>query len=294
MNRLIYYFKLARIEHGLIVGFVPVATYLITYKTFNFLIVLILYLTTLLAEIFLFVTNDIFNIPEDRINRPNAPLVQGIISIKNAWIYSITSIIIAFILLTYSILQNLIQISALVVYIFAILLGFLYNIHLKKILIVNNFILSLVTSLSFIYGMFTHGFNLDIIVLLYFIMSFLATFGREICKGIIDIKGDLIANIKTIANTFGVEKAVKLVKYFTISAILVALIIIVYELLFFTIENVILILGISIVITLTVNTLRKLVKFGIDYVERFRKNILGIMSIAIITLFVYASSSFFF
>ncbi len=201
------YFKLARIEHGILAGLVVVASYLLNGGK-SLLAALLLFASTLFSEVFLFVTNDIYNIEEDRVNRPNAPLVSGRIGVKEARIFAILSFIIAVITAFYGVLTHVLSSPCLLVLLTALIIGFSYNARLKRVLLVNNLIVAFVTSLTFLYGMAsvprpTHFW----LTLILFLTSFLASFGREVVKTIADVEGDRRAGIRTISIVLGVKCA---------------------------------------------------------------------------------------
>ncbi len=219
MSKLRSLLRLTRIEHGLFVGLVPVSTYVITAEKLNILTIIILYLSSLLAEIYLFTLNDLYNLSEDRINRPDAPLVRGDVSITEAKIITTLSLAAGISMTLISYIYGLLNSLSLAVYISAIVLGTLYNIRLKRVCLVGNAITSLTTSLSFLYGMY----RISIIPLMLFIISFVACIGREVIKTIIDIEGDKLAGLSTLPIKYGIDISRK----FAISSELIASILLV-------------------------------------------------------------------
>ncbi|NPA69586.1 MAG: UbiA family prenyltransferase [Crenarchaeota archaeon] len=201
MRKLRSFIKLTRIEHGLFVGLVPLSTYVLTSSHINILTLLVLYFTALLAEIYLFTLNDLCNIAEDRINRPEAPLVKGEITIFEAKLITFISLIAGLIIIALAYIYNILNTISLIVYIVAIILGTLYNIRLKRVCLIGNILTSLTTSLSFLYGME----RLSMIPLLLFATSFIACLGREVIKTIIDIEGDRVAGLSTLPIKYGID-----------------------------------------------------------------------------------------
>ncbi len=210
--------KLSRIEHGLVVGLVPVSTYLVTSQSFNLIIAVLLYLSALSAEIYLFTQNDIFNIEEDKVNRPHAPLVTGLVTLREAWILSISSLAAGIALATACVILSRNLIPSLCIYIAAILTGTLYNTVLKRTFILGNIATSLTTSLSFLYGISLDPLNVGIPLLL-FVTSLIASLGREFIKTAIDVEGDRAAGYRTIAVVLGAERTLEIARRIGLAAI---------------------------------------------------------------------------
>jgi len=280
VKKLRAFIELTRIEHGVVVGLVPVATYLLTSNTVNYITIIILYLTSLLAEIYLFTLNDICNIPEDRINRPNAPLIRGDFSIKSAYIVAIISLISGLTISIISTIEGLLNLTSLTVYIIALALGTAYNIKLKRVCLVGNFITSLTTSLSFIYGMY----RISIIPISLFIISLIACIGREVAKSIIDIEGDRVAGLNTLPIKYGIEISRKVVKS-TEMAASIMLLVLTTMLIFYYMSKILtyipLIFACIVVSLLTIYTTSKY-----DDFRKIRKLLLLYMSMLIIAYFL--------
>lgn len=278
--------KLARIEHGILAGLIVVATYIICGGR-DPMGALALFLSTLLAEVFLFVTNDIHNIEEDRINRPDAPLVRGDVSLGTAWIISMVS-------LTLSVLINIIGILflglnpwSILILIVALSVGYSYNYYVKRVLLMNNVFVSITSSLTFLYGLYSVNTTpLYMLPYALFITSTLATMGRELVKGALDIKGDAAVGIKTVANTYGVGKAIRMAVAFTSLAIAFSPLLMIYS--FALHFSYILMAGVLLTDLLFIYFNMMIIKGGSDYLERFRKGALMAMSITIITYLVTA------
>ncbi|WP_243678894.1 UbiA family prenyltransferase [Vulcanisaeta distributa] len=178
------FIRLSRIEHGILTSLIVIASYVIAGGRSAIAMVL-LFLSSLLTEIFLFATNDIYNIEEDRINRPDAPpLVRGEASISEAWVLSLLSVVIAILLNVLGIAMGYLVAWSIVILIMAIALGFSYNYRLKRVIIVNNVFVAITSSLTFLYGLYAVSSTIPTLNLPYllFIVSFLATMGRELVK----------------------------------------------------------------------------------------------------------------
>ncbi|MCC6012760.1 MAG: UbiA family prenyltransferase [Candidatus Verstraetearchaeota archaeon] len=166
---------------------------------------------------FSMVLNDIMDIEIDRINEPNRPLPSGRISINNAKIYSIILAIIGISLTFYfSIYAIIIAFSSLIV-------SILYNTKAKKTGLLGNIMVAYCVAIPFLFGAIITSNSINMKILTFFMLAFLSTIGREIIKGIADIKGDKIKNIRTLALVYGVKKAAIIASLFYLSAIILSL-----------------------------------------------------------------------
>ncbi len=144
--------------------------------------------------------NDYYDYEIDKINKPERPIPSGRISRRNALLYSIILIIIAIIL------GYIISIEAGTVVVICLFLEFIYARNLKEICFVGNFIVSLLTGLTFVFGgIINQDIRIGIILGLF---AFLMTLSREIIKDCEDIEGDLKENARTFPIVFGVKNAI--------------------------------------------------------------------------------------
>ena len=162
------------------------------------------------------VLNDVFDIEIDRINAPNRPLPSGLINVTTATVFSI------FLFLMGMFTALLLSKLNLIVVIIFWLLGALYNWRLKKTGFLGNIIVSLSVAIPFFYGALAIGRGMDILVLLFSSMAFLTNLGREIIKGIMDVKGDLKGGVMTIAVKYGPSTAYSLSAFLILIAVLIS------------------------------------------------------------------------
>jgi len=275
--------RLSRLEHGLLAGFIVVASYVVGGGR-DPLGALLLYLSTLLAEVFLFVSNDMRNIEEDKINRPNAPLVTGEVSLSTARSLAYSSLVLSLALALIGVILGSINYRCLPILLIALTLGYTYNAILKRLLIINNITVALVSSLTFIYGLYASGNVLTPLPHLFFIASLLSTMGRELVKGIIDVKGDSAVGVRTVANTMGVSYAIKLAVVFTLASVASSIPIVLLTLG----DGFIVTIGVLVTDSLLVLLSLRLLTRGEAYAEAFRANSLGSMAIAIVSYLVYS------
>ncbi|MCC6021048.1 MAG: UbiA family prenyltransferase [Thermoproteaceae archaeon] len=206
--------RLTRGEHGVLAALASSSSYVIAGGRDALAIALVV-ASTFLAEACLFAHNDLCNLAEDRINRPGAPLVTGAISIRAARVVAYSS-------LAAGALASLLLGLALgpappLVYAAAVALGILYNSRLKRIPVAGSLAVSIITSMTYIYGMACAG-ALAPALLLLFASSLLAALGREFVKAALDYEGDLRAGVRTIAAVIGPRRSVLLGAALTLSS----------------------------------------------------------------------------
>jgi geranylgeranylglycerol-phosphate geranylgeranyltransferase len=83
----------------------------------------------------------------------------------------------------------------------------------------GNFLVSTCVAIPFIYGSILALSQVTSSVLLFAIMAFLSNTGREITKGIVDVKGDKAEGIKTLAVRYGERNAAVVAAVFYVSAV---------------------------------------------------------------------------
>jgi geranylgeranylglycerol-phosphate geranylgeranyltransferase len=83
----------------------------------------------------------------------------------------------------------------------------------------GNFLVSACVAAPFIYGSITVMNQIQLNVLLFASMAFLSNTGREITKGIVDVKGDKAQGMKTLAVRYGERNAAAVALLFYVSAV---------------------------------------------------------------------------
>lgn len=209
------YWALIRGEHGVLTAISSVASYLLAGGR-SALYAGLIGGSAFLAEAALFAHNDLANQAEDRVNRPNAPLVTGEVSQRAAKVLVVSSAMAGLAM------ASALSAPALLIYIAALALGFFYNIKGKRVPLLGNLIVAFLTSMVYLYGM-EAAYSQNIYLLLLFIASFLANIGREFVKSAIDYHGDRAVGIRTVAAILGPGRAASLGAYFTLASASVGL-----------------------------------------------------------------------
>jgi geranylgeranylglycerol-phosphate geranylgeranyltransferase len=183
------------------------------YQPFQILIaVLVVFLVSGAGN----VTNDYYDYEIDRINKPNRVLPAGKMKRRNAAIYAATLYILAIILTLFFLNHYMI----LLVFLNTIITLF-YAWKIKRTPF-GHFVVSWLTSSAFLFGaLFV---NLNATILFLFSMSYLATLGREITKGIEDMEGDKKAGAKTLSIVTGRLFAAWVAIFFIIFSIIISFI----------------------------------------------------------------------
>jgi geranylgeranylglycerol-phosphate geranylgeranyltransferase len=152
------------------------------------------------------VINDIFDLEVDRINKPSRPLPRGALTVKQAWIYTVllwgAGILLAFLISLASGILALIFSGV----------GLLYAAKVKVLGILGNFVVAFSFAFGYLYGSLITSLErgfwwIPTMTWLFFITAFMVLQGREIIKGMEDIEGDKLRDVKTIARVYGLKRA---------------------------------------------------------------------------------------
>lgn len=166
------------------------------------------------------IINDIIDFEIDKINKPERVLPKGLISIPFAKGLYI------FLILLSLILAAIISLDILIVLIGLNLLLLIYSTHLKKIILLSNFIVAFATTLPFILGgIVVNNFEAGLIPAGF---AFFTNFIREIIKDIEDIKGDSSKGIQSFPQVGGIKKSI----YFVMGLIVLIIILDTFPFLF--------------------------------------------------------------
>jgi len=145
--------------------------------------------------------NDHYDREIDAINEPQRPIPSGAVKPHEALAFAfvLTAISFAASLLT-SILCFIIAMIAWVVFVTYTTVG-------KRTGLPGNFLVSICVAIPFIYGSAVAADGVQLNVMLFALIAFLSNTGREITKGIVDVKGDEARNVMTLAVRFGEKNA---------------------------------------------------------------------------------------
>lgn len=145
--------------------------------------------------------NDYYDRKIDAVNEPKRPIPSGDVSVGEALVFVLVFSVTGFV---FSYLTSFVCLVAAVI---AWLILIAYVTIGKRTGLPGNFLVSATVSIPFIYGSLTITGLVELNVLLFALMAFLSNTGREVTKGIVDVKGDSVEGIKTLAVRYGEKKA---------------------------------------------------------------------------------------
>lgn len=160
--------------------------------------------------------NDYYDLEIDLINEPSRPIPSGLIEPGEA-------LTCGFLCASLSIVASImINAQALAIAILATILMVYYNVKGKKTGLPGSFVVSACVALPFIFGGYAAG-NMREILWIFALMAFFANVGREVVKGIADVKGDGLKRVKTPAVLLGPRKASLMATSFFVTAVTLSL-----------------------------------------------------------------------
>jgi geranylgeranylglycerol-phosphate geranylgeranyltransferase len=159
------------------------------------------------------VINDYYDRKIDAINEPQRPIPSGTIKPSEALAFVGVLSVMGFIFAGFvSVLCFVVAAASLAITATYITVG-------KRSGLPGNFLVSICVAIPFIYGSITAIGTVGLNVILFASMAFLSNTGREITKGIVDVKGDSAEGIKTLAVRFGEKNAAIVAVAFYIFAV---------------------------------------------------------------------------
>jgi geranylgeranylglycerol-phosphate geranylgeranyltransferase len=145
--------------------------------------------------------NDYYDRDIDAINEPNRPIPSGLVKPNEAIVLALVLTGIGFVSAYFTSVTNLtVAIIAWAVFVTYTTVG-------KQSGLPGNFLVSVCVGIPLIYGNYVVTNTIALNILIFTMMIFLSVTGREITKGIVDVKGDKTRNIKTLAVLFGEKTA---------------------------------------------------------------------------------------
>jgi len=202
------YLKLARSFNAVLTGISPVMG-AIAMQQYNILSLLILFLIGFLGHTFGFVFNDIIDYKIDKSSKEisDRPLISGSISLKNAWIFALACIILAFVIAV-SVAYTSSNYFPLIILALSALCIILYDLISKKFPFMDMLV-ALGIFFFILYGASTQVQQFsDITLLAWFICilgSIQVLFMQIVAGGLKDIENDYQSGAKTAAVALGVR-----------------------------------------------------------------------------------------
>jgi len=156
--------------------------------------------------------NDYYDRQIDAVNEPNRPIPSGAVSPKEVLYFAIVLSIIGFIAAFGT------NVPCLIVAAIAWIVSITYVTKGKRTGLPGNFLVSTCVAIPFIYGGFVVE-KLELPIAMFAAIVFLSNTGREITKGILDVRGDTYRNVRTIAVLYGEKDAAFASSIFFVSAV---------------------------------------------------------------------------
>jgi geranylgeranylglycerol-phosphate geranylgeranyltransferase len=213
MGKLNGFMRLIRPLNCLMMGFAVIVGASLVFSLTPTINLLLGFVTSFTLTAASMVINDYFDREIDAINEPHRPIPQGEITPKEALIFALILSIIGF---AASLLTN--PPNTPIIATIAYIISITYITKGKGTGLPGNFLVSASVVIPFIYGGFTVG-NVETSIFLFAAIAFLSNTGREITKGIVDVKGDKSHKIKTIAVSYGEKTAAATATIFYLLAV---------------------------------------------------------------------------
>ncbi len=164
------------------------------------------------------IVNDYYDREIDAINEPSRPIPSGAVKPKEALIFASILTMLGFASAFLTCTATAIQCftAALIFW----LISTIYVTVGKRTGLLGNFLVSACVSAPFIYGSVALVGSVELKIWIFVSMVFLSNTGREITKGIVDVKGDKARNVKTLAVRYGESKAAAAAAAFYLFAVM--------------------------------------------------------------------------
>lgn len=204
MNKIYSYIKLVRPLNCLITAAVVFVGGIISSenKTFNETLILASITAAFIAASGN-VINDYFDIEIDKIAHRERPMVKGEIKPSEALRFYFVLIIIGFVI------SFFLHLNLLIITFLSAAILFLYSYFIKKILLIGNIVVALLTAIAFIFGGL--AVNNPKAAIIPAIFAFMINLIRELVKDIQDIEGDKLNNTITFPVKFGIRNTSHLI-----------------------------------------------------------------------------------
>ena len=159
------------------------------------------------------VINDYYDRKIDAVNEPQRPIPSGTIKPNEALAF------VGLLSATGFVFAGLVSSLCFVVAMASLAITATYITVGKRSGLPGNFLVSACVAIPFIYGSITAIGTIGLNVVLFASMAFLSNTGREITKGIVDVKGDRLEKVKTMAVRYGEKTAAVSAVIFYVSAV---------------------------------------------------------------------------
>jgi len=217
MGKIRGYVRLMRPVNCLMVGFAVIVGAALARPEFSTILLPIYGFTTgFMLTAASMAMNDYFDREIDAINEPKRPIPSGLIKPREALAFALALTATGFMA------AYLTSLFCFVTAIIAWMIFVAYTTVGKRSGLPGNFLVSATVAIPLIYGSLVTVNAVEPKVLFFVSMVFLSNTGREITKGIVDIHGDRMQNVRTLAVRYGERRAAETAAFFYLSAVLLS------------------------------------------------------------------------
>jgi geranylgeranylglycerol-phosphate geranylgeranyltransferase len=160
--------------------------------------------------------NDYYDRDIDAINEPDRPIPSGLIKPMESLSFATALTVIGLASAAFT------SVPCLLTAVASWVISAAYSTIGKRTGLPGNFLVSTCISVPFIYGSLALKGSIELNVIFFAALAFLANTGREIAKGIADVEGDGIRRIRTLAISYGARAAAYTSSAFFILAVLLS------------------------------------------------------------------------
>ena len=160
--------------------------------------------------------NDYYDREIDAVNEPKRPIPSGIIKPTEALVLAFLFTVVGF---SAAYLTGMLCLLTSVI---AWLIVVAYTTVGKRSGLPGNFLVSMCVSIPFVYGSIAATGTVMLKVMLFAVIAFLSITGREVTKGIVDLQGDKLQNVKTLAVRYGERSAAAAAVFFYLFAVVLS------------------------------------------------------------------------
>ena len=157
--------------------------------------------------------NDYYDRAIDAINEPSRPIPSGLVGAREALVFVFVLSAVGFVFAYFA------SVLCLAVAVVSWIIVATYVTVGKRSGLPGNFLVSACVAIPFVYGSITVVNQVQLNVVLFASMAFLSNTGREITKGIVDVKGDKAQGVQTLAVRYGERNAAVVAALFYVSAV---------------------------------------------------------------------------
>ena len=161
------------------------------------------------------VLNDYFDREIDTINDPRRPIPSNLVKPPQAVSFAVILVSVGLLCATVT------GVLTTGVAIFSMILAVAYNARFKKMGLVGNSMVSANVAIPFVYGGLAVG-NASWPLLIFSLLAFISSLGREIVKGIVDVTGDKAKGVNSVAVVKGNSYAARQGASFFLIAVLLS------------------------------------------------------------------------